>query len=89
MKKKAWLLFLIVPVALVALILLIKPAAPPSAASAEPRPRSKPAVDTDALMARVKAQSDLAASASVPGAGAPAGIEPVPDVQEELRTIDA
>jgi hypothetical protein len=85
MKKKAWLLFLVVPVAVVA-YLWIRPAAPIPVSGG---PRPKPAVDTDALMAQIKAQSQPAATVPAPGGSAPAATEPVPDEQEELRAIDA
>jgi len=89
MKKKVWLLLVIVPVVLVALVLWIRSAAPPSPASGGTKASSKPGVDTEALMARVKAQSELAASASLPDGSAAAATQPVLNEQEELRAINA
>ena len=89
MKKKVWLLFVIVPVVLVALLLWIRSAAPPSPASGGTKASSKPGVDTEALMARVKAQSELAASAPVLDGNAPAATQPLLNEQEELRAINA
>ena len=93
MKKNIWLLFVIVPIVLIALIIWVRPAARPRPASGEskpsPSPSSKPALDAEAIMARIKAQSESTASVSVPGASAEAATQPVLDEQEELRAIDA
>jgi hypothetical protein len=66
MRRKAWLLLAIVPVALVAYLLMRSPAPAPVSAGEATKP-AKPTVDemaeARALVARVKAQADLAASA--------------------------
>jgi hypothetical protein len=63
MRRKAWLLLVIVPVGIVG-YLLVRPSAPAPVSGGEP---PKPVVDesaeTRAVMARLKAQAEIAASA--------------------------